>query len=125
MLQNNENTQTVPSSGHELVQMYEDRVQWKLAVDCVVVASTGTLELMGGDEEEEDEEVDDVEEGSSTEDWVPKQGPAPQGTIPVVPRIWAMGPSDELASRRPATSSKAWGKVPTIQAEPAPLAKTD
>ena len=43
----------------------------------------------------------------------------------VAPGFWAAGPSDQVARRGLAASSRAWGKVSAIQVELLPLAKTD
>ena len=42
-------------------------------MDHMVAASEASVELMEEDDEKENEEVEDVEEGSSSEDLVPKQ----------------------------------------------------
>ena len=76
------------------------------------------------DEEEEGKEPD-VGEGSSIADLVPKQVQALWEIMPVVPRFWAQGLSDQVARRRLAAISRAWGKAPNIQAELLPLAKID
>ena len=67
----------------------------------------------------------DMGEGSSTEDLVPKQALAPWAAMPAVPRLWAVGPSDQAARRGPASSSRAQGKEPTIQVELMAPAKTN
>ena len=42
----------------------------------------------------------------------------------VMPRFWVVGPSDQVARRGPATSLRAQGEAPIIQAELMPLAET-
>ena len=54
-----------------------------------------------------------------------EQVQAPWATLPAVPKFWAAGPSDQVARGRLATSSRAWGKAPAVQAESLPLAKTN
>ena len=76
-------------------------------MDSIVVVSEATAEPMEEDEKEEEDKVVDVGEGSSTEDLVPKQVPAPWATMPAVPGFWAAGPSDKVARRGPATSLRA------------------
>ena len=66
--------------------------------------------------EEVDEEVDMVE-APPTGDSVPEQEPALPVALLAVARIWAGGPSDQVARRGPDTSLKARGKAPAIQAE--------
>ena len=67
----------------------------------------------------------DMGKGSFTADLAPKEAPAPWVTIPTVAEFWGVGPSYQVAKKGPATSSRAQGAVPVIQAESAPLAKTD
>ena len=73
-------------------------------------------ELVEADVEEADKEVD-VGKAPPTGDSAPEQAPAPWATLSVMPRFWAGGPSDQVARREPATSMRARGKVPAIQAE--------
>ena len=67
----------------------------------------------------------DVCKSSSTAELALKQALAPQATMPMAPLFWAVGPSDQVARRGLATSSRAQGKMPIIQAEWMPPAKTD
>ena len=66
--------------------------------------------------EEADKEVD-MGEAPPTGDSVPEQATVPWVTLPAVAGFWVGGPSDQVAGREPATSLRAWGKVPTIQVE--------
>ena len=116
----NEYRGTLSSLDQEWVQMW--KVQ-KLRVDHVGQYKA-VAELIKEDEQEE-EDKEDPWEGSSTEDLVPQQALALWATISVVPGFWAVGPSDEVAKRGPATNSTAQGKTPAIQAESILLAKTD
>ena len=64
------------------------------------------------------EEVDkkrDVGEMPPTGELAPKQVPAPLVTLLATAGIWVGAQGDQVAG--PAVSSRAWGKVPTIQAE--------
>ena len=66
-----------------------------------------------------DKEVDkevDMGEAPPTGDSAPKQALAPPVTLPAAAGFWLGGPSDQVARRGPATSSRAGDKVPTIQA---------
>ena len=45
--------------------------------------------------------------------------------MPVAPGFWIVGPSDQVARRGPAASSRAQGKVPAIQEELPSPAKMD
>ena len=73
-------------------------------------------ELVEKDVEEVDKEVD-VGEAAPTGDLAPEQAPAPPVTLLVAAGIWAGGPSDQVAGRRPAASLRAQGKVPAVQAK--------
>ena len=92
--------------------------------DCMAAASQAMMEPMEEDEEEVDKELG-MGEGSSTADLVPKQVLAPGATMPAVPRFCIADLSDQMASRGLAASSRAQGKVPTIQADLMAPAKTD
>ena len=85
------------------MQIYE---KWKLMADCVVVVSLTAVEPMEEDKKEEDTEVN-MEEYSSTEDLVPWKVVAPWATMHVTPGFKATGPSDKVARKGPATSSRA------------------
>ena len=68
---------------------------------------------------EEEEEVDkevDMGEVPPNGDSVPEQALVPWASLPVAARFWAGAPSDQVARRGSATSSRAWGKVSAIQA---------
>ena len=54
-----------------------------------------------------------------------EQAPALWATLPAAPGFWVGGPSEQVAGRELATSSRARGKAPAVQAEQLPLAKTD
>ena len=43
--------------------------------------------------------------------------------MPVVPRFWVVGPSDQVARRGPAASLRAQGKMLAMQVELPPLAE--
>ena len=73
---------------------------------------------MEGPMEEDVEEADaemDVGEVPPTGDLVLEQAPAPPVTMLVMAGIWAGGQGDQVA--KPGVSSRAWGKMPTVQAE--------
>ena len=74
------------------------------------------MELVEADVEEADKEAD-MGEAPPTGDLAPEQAPAPWATLPAAPRFWAGGLSDQVAWREPATSLRAWGKAPAIQAK--------
>ena len=46
VLHKNKHTQTVSFLDHKWVQMWEDRVKWKLVVDCPVVVSIAIAETI-------------------------------------------------------------------------------
>ena len=71
-------------------------------------------------EEEEVGEKADMGEVPPTRDSVPERAPVPQVTLPAAARFWAGVPSNQVAGKGLATSSRAWGKVPTVQAEQPP-----
>ena len=48
-----------------------------------------------------------------------------QAILLVVPKLWATGPSGEVAGHELATSKRALGKVPDMQMGPEPPALTD
>ena len=56
---------------------------------------------------------------------MPKKALALQATMPVVPRFWVVGPSDQVARRGPAASLRAQGKMLAMQVELPPLAELD
>ena len=66
-----------------------------------------------------------MREGSSTVDLEPNQALALWATMPVVPRFWVVGPSDQVARRGLAYSLRARGKAPAVQTGPISPAKTD
>ena len=72
--------------------------------------------LMEEDVEEVDNEMD-VGEASPTRELVPEQAPMPPATLLATAGIWVGGRGDQVAGQWPATSLRAWGKVPAIQAE--------
>ena len=69
---------------------------------------------MEEDVEEADAEMD-VGEASPTRGLAPEQAPAPPATLLVTAGIWVGGQDDQVAG--PAFNSRAWGKVPAVQAE--------
>ena len=73
-------------------------------------------EPMEADVEEVDQEAY-VGEAPPTQDLVPEQVSVPWENLPVAPGFWAGGPSNQVARREPATSSRARGKAPTVQVE--------
>ena len=73
-------------------------------------------ELVEVDVEEADKKVG-MGEAPPTEDSGPEQAPMLHATLPVVARLWAGGPSDQVARQGPAASLKARGKASIIQLE--------
>ena len=71
---------------------------------------------MEADVEEADKQVD-VGEVPPTGDLAPEQAPVPRATLPAIAGFWAGNQTNKVARRDMTTSSKAWCKVPAIQAE--------
>ena len=65
---------------------------------------------MQEDEVEEDKKMN-MGEGCSTADLAPKQEQALWETMLAVPQFWVMVPSNQVARKGLAASSRAWGKV--------------
>ena len=63
-------------------------------------------EPMEADVKEADEEVD-VGEAPPTGDLAPEQAPAPRVTLPAAAGFWVGSPSDQVAGRELAASSRA------------------
>ena len=59
----------------------------------------------------------DMGEAPPPEESEPEQAPVPPATYLAVAGIWAGSPGNRVAGRGPAASSRAQGKVPTIEAE--------
>ena len=73
---------------------------------------------MEGPMEEDVEEADmemDIGEAPPSGVLAPEQAPAPPATMLAMAGIWVGGPSGQVT--KPCISSRAWGKVPTRQAE--------
>ena len=68
-------------------------------------------------EEEEVGKDADMGEALLTRESAPKQALALPATLPVAARFWLGVPSNQVAGRGLAITSRARGKAPTIQAE--------
>ena len=101
MLFKNNHMGSLLSSDRSWERLVWERMQGLCAVDHAVVASATAVDQMRGDEKEEDK-GEGMEQAigncsCSTKDLAPKQVPAPQVTMPVAPKFWAVGPSVRMA----------------------------
>ena len=114
---------TLLSSDQSWAQLLQERMLELRVARHAMGASVPSAEPMR-EYDEKEEEGEGIEEdkrrgSSSTNNLAPGQ-PAPQWAMSTVPEFWAMGPTIRVARLGLPTSSRAWGKAPTVQAAPLP-----